>query len=136
MKKLLKEHSPYLVFLCGFEILLTIVSILSFIYKDNVSIAWLSDLNLLISNLYSQTWWGLILLALGFISIFTLTSIIYKKLEYQFISTCIWVLISIIAINLNNSFGDILYTLMLYIPIIIINVIAYKQEYKKINKKK
>lgn len=133
MKNILKEHSPYLIFLNGFEIVFSIISIISFVYRDLIEAAWINDLSLLISNVYSQTWWGFVLLIIGLIAIFTLTCIVYKKLEYLFISIACWVLLFILAINLNNSFGDIIITSLLFIPIIIINIIAYKKEKEKIN---
>ena len=90
MKKIFNEHSPYLIILTGIEIIFAIFAILAFVYQDIISSSMLNDLALLLENLYSQTWWGLTLLTLSLIGILSLTSIIYKKQEYHFISICLW----------------------------------------------
>lgn len=135
MKKIFNEHSPYLIILTGIEIIFAIFAILAFVYQDVISSSMLNDVALLLENLYSQTWWGLTLLTLSLIGILSLTSIIYKKQEYHFISICLWFVLLIISININNSFKDILLNCCLFIPIIIINIIAYRKETNKLKTK-
>lgn len=139
--KLFKNHSPYLVFLTLAEICLSVICTLSFVYTDKLSYAdseLIQTLGIekLLENIYSSTWWALILLLLAFIAIFSLATMIYKKMDYLFISISCWFVMLILAINLNNTLIDNLSILMIGIPIILINAIAYKTEKKILNKKK
>lgn len=136
IKTLFKEHSPYLLVLTFLEILLSIICTLAFVYSDSLTYSESLIFNAigvekLLQTLYSSTWWALILLLLAFIAIFSLTSIVYKKLEYLFISICSWIVMFILAINLTKPVSDIISTFILFIPIIIINIIAYKTEKNK-----
>lgn len=138
IKTLFKEHSPYLLVLIFLEILLSIICTLAFVYSDSLTYSESLIFNAigvekLLQTLYSSTWWALILLLLAFIAIFSLTSIVYKKLEYLFISICSWIVMFILAINLTKPVSDIISTFILFIPIIIINIIAYKTEKNKLS---
>lgn len=140
MKKLIKEHSPYLLFLCLAEIIILIVSIEAFVYSDSLTysdslIYTALGIETLLESLYSSTWWALILFTLGFITITSVTSIVFKKLEYLFMSILGWVLMLLLAINIGNPIKDIIFVTLLFIPIIAINIIAYKTEKQKLNKK-
>ena len=106
MKKIFKEHSPYLLFLCVMEIIITIISIEAFVYSDSLNysdslIYSAIGIEKLLETMYSSTWWAFILFTLGFITIMTLTSIVYKKLEYLFISIMGWILMLLLAINIG-----------------------------------
>lgn len=140
MKKLIKEHSPYLLFLCLAEIIISIVSIEAFVYSDSLTysdslIYTALGIETLLESLYSSTWWALILFTLGFITITSVTSIVFKKLEYLFMSILGWILMLLLAINIGNPIKDIIFVILLFIPIIAINIIAYKTEKQKLNKK-
>lgn len=140
MKKLIKEHSPYLLFLCLAEIIISIVSIEAFVYSDSLTysdslIYTALGIETLLESLYSSTWWALILFTLGFITITSVTSIVFKKLEYLFMSILGWGLMLLLAINIGNPIKDIIFVILLFIPIISINIIAYKTEKQKLNKK-
>lgn len=139
IKTLFKEHSPYLIILTLLEIILSIICTLAFVYSDSLTyneslIFNALGVEKLLQTLYSSTWWALILLLLALIAIFSLTSIVYKKLEYLFISICSWFVMFILAINFTKPISDILSVLLLFIPILIINIIAYKTEKEKLNK--
>lgn len=141
IKKLFKNHSPYLVGLTLFEIILSIIATLSFVYSDTLTYSdslVIEQLGIekLLESLYTSTWWALILFLLAFIAILSLTSIVYKKLEYFFISICCWVEMIILALNLNSTLKDNIFVLLLGLPILIINIIAYKSEKNILNKKK
>lgn len=138
IKKLFKENSAYLILLTLGEIILSIICILSFVYTDSLSYSdslIFNELGIekLLQSMYSSTFWALILVILSLISIFSLTSLIYKKMEYQFISICSWFVLFILAINLNKSLIDNLSVILLFIPIIIINIVAYNTQKKKNN---
>lgn len=141
MKKLFKEHSPYLLFLTLAEIIISIISIEAFVYSDSLNysdslIYNALGIEKLLETIYSSTWWAFILCTLGFITICSITSIVYKKLEFLFMSISGWILMLLLAINVGNPIKDIISVILLFIPIIMINIIAYKTEKKKLNTKK
>lgn len=131
MKKVLKSHSPYIIFICVAQIILSIIATLALVYSDSLvfgNVDILNDLENLITTVYSQSWWALILFSLSFASILTLAAIVYRKLEYEFLSIgCIGLMI-LPSINVGSKLSDILLTLLLFIPIIIIKIIGYRQE--------
>lgn len=140
MKKLFKEHSPYLLFVTLIETLLSIVCIEAFVYSDTLNYSDSLVYNAigiekLLESMYSSTWWALILFTLAFITICSITTIVYKKMDYFFMGILGWILMLILAINISKPLTDSLITLLLFIPIIIINIIAYKTEKNKINTK-
>lgn len=141
IKKLFKEHSPYLLILTLCEGLLSLVCTLSFVYSDSLNyddslIYNAIGVEKLLETLYSSTFWALLLLILAFIFVLNITCIKYKNLEHGFISICLWVLLFILSINLTKSLMDNLMTSLLFIPIIIINIVAYKTEESKLKKRK
>lgn len=141
IKNLFKEHSPYLLILTLCEGILSLVCTLSFVYSDslsyNDSLIYNSlGIEKLLETLYSSTFWALLLLILAFIFVLNITCIKYKNLEPVFISICLWVLMFILSINLTKSLMDNLMTSLLFIPIIIINIVAYKNEENKLKKRK
>lgn len=141
IKNLFKEHSPYLLILTLCEGILSLVCTLSFVYSDslsyNDSLIYNSlGIEKLLETLYSSTFWALLLLILAFIFILNITCIKYKNLEPGFISICLWALMFILSINLTKSLMDNLMTSLLFIPIIIINIVAYKTEENKLKKRK
>lgn len=93
-----------------------------------------SDLALLIQNMYTSTWWALIISFIILISILTITSIIYKKQEYHFIAICLWIMLFILALDFNKSISYNLSNIAIFIPIILFNIISYKNQ-KNISKK-
>ncbi len=139
IKKLFKEHSPYLILLTLAEILLSVVATLSFVYTDSLqysdSAIISGGVEKLLETVYSSTWWALILFLLFFIALFAFMSIIYKKLEYLTISIGCWVEMLILSINVGNDLKELLINLLLFIPIFILNIIAYKTEKNKLNTK-
>lgn len=140
LKKLLKNNSPYLVFLTLAESILSIVCTIAFVYSDTLSYAdseifTAIGVEKLLESMYSSTWWALILLLLALIAILSISTIYLKKMDYLFIGILLWVEMLILAINLNNSLLDNLSILALFIPIIIINIIAFKEQKKKLEDK-
>lgn len=141
MKKILKEHSPYLLFLTCAEILLAIITIEAFVYSDSLNytdslIYNAIGIEKLLETMYSSTWWALILFDLAFITICSITTIVYKKMDYFFMGIMGWILMLLLAINIGKPILDILITLLLFIPIIGLNIIAYRTEKQKIAPKK
>ncbi len=138
MKKIFKEHNKLLIIITFLEIILSLYFLIYFGYMDRLnyiesSTKTISDLALLIQNMYTSTWWALIISFVILISTLTLTSIIFKKQEYHFISIILWIMLFILALDFTKSINYNLSNLLIFIPIILINILAYKNE-KNISK--
>lgn len=140
MKKIFKGRSKLLWGLTIVEGIISIIAILSFVYSDSLSY---SDslvfksigVEKLLESIYSSTFWALILLLIALVTIFSLACLIYKKMEFQFISICLLFVLLILAINLKNSITSNIASALIFIPIIVMNIMAYyNQSY--LNKKK
>ena len=137
IKEFFKDNSLYLIILTIAESILSIVCTLAFVYSDSLtyseSIIYQSlGVETLLQNLYSSTFWALILVMLSIIVIMSITCLVFRKIEYQFISLLGWVELFILSLNFTKPIGDILSTCALFIPIIIINIICYKKEVDKL----
>ena len=140
LKEIIKKHSIYMWLLTICESLLSIICTLSFVYSDSLNYSDSLIFNELgiekvLETMYSSTWWALILFLLSGIAITSITTMVYKKMEYMFIGIMMWVQMLILSINFQRSFTDNLMSLLLFVPIIILNVIAYKSEKNKIETK-
>ena len=137
MKKIIKNNSKLLLILTTLETILAIYFLIYFGYVDRLnyieaSTKTMADLALLIQNMYTSTWWALIICMIILISIFTITSIIYKKLYLHFISILIWIMLFILALDFTKSITYNLSNIAIFIPIISINIIAYSNQKKYI----
>ena len=135
MKKIWKEHSKLLIIITILELILGIYFLTYFGYVDRLnyiesSTTKISDIALLIQNMYTSTWWALIISFIILIGVLSLTSIIYKKQEYHFISILLWIMLFILALDFTKSINYNLSNLLIFIPIILINILAYKNEKK------
>ncbi len=133
MKNILKKNSKLLIIITLLEIILSLYFLIYLGYVDRLnyiesSTKTINDLALLIQNMYTSTWWALIISFIILISTLSLTSIIYKKLEYHFISIILWIMLFILAIDFTKNFTYNLSTISIFIPIIIFNIIAYKNQ--------
>ena len=86
--------------------------------------------------MYTSTWYALIILTANLISIFSLVSTIFKKQEFHFVSISLWCVLMILAVDLNLNFMSNLSVLAIFIPIIILNIIAYINQKKLLANKK
>lgn len=130
MKKIWNNNSKLLIIITLFELVLSTYFLIYFGYVDRLNYiesqtTTMSDLALLIQNMYTSTWWALIIVSIILISIFSLTSIIYKKIEFHFISILIWFMLFILALDFTKSFTYNLSNIAIFIPIILINIKAY-----------
>lgn len=137
MKKLFIENSKLLLIITFFEILLSLYFLIYFGYMDRLnyiesSTKTMSDLSLLIQNMYTSTWWALIISFIILISALTLTSIIYKKQEYHFISIILFIMLFVLSLDFTKSFKYNISNVMIFLPIIVFNIIAYKNQKTKI----
>lgn len=135
MKKLFKENNKLLLLIAILEIILSLYFLIYFGYMDRLnyiesSTKTMSDLALLIQNMYTSTWWALIISFIVLISTLTLTSIIYKKQEYHFISIILWIMLFILALDFTKKISYNLSNIAIFIPIILINILAYKYQKK------
>ena len=137
IKKLFKENSPYMIFLVIAEAILSIICTLSFVYSDSLnyeaSIIYESlGVETLLQNLYSSTFWALILVMMAIIVIMSITSMVFKKMEYMFISILGWIELFILSLNFTKPIGDLIATSMMFIPIIILNIICYRKQKERL----
>lgn len=88
------------------------------------------DLALLIQNMYTSSWWALIILTICLISIFSIVAFIYKDLKFEFISILLWFVLFILAFNLKDSFLNNISIICIFIPIIIVNIFSYFNQKK------
>ena len=140
MKNLFKEHSPYFIILTLGETIVSIIATLSFIYTDSLTyskslIIQAMGIEKLLESMYTSTWWALVLLLLFFVSLFSIMTIIYKDLKYYTISFGCLIELLILSINLANPIKYTLMNVMIFIPIIVLNIIAYNYEKKKLQEK-
>lgn len=139
LKTILKNNSPYLLFVACAEVIISTICTIAFVYSDTLSyqnseVFQAVGLEKLLESIYSSTWWALILLLLALIAMFTISSIFLKKIDYLFMSIILWFEMMILAIDLNKPVNDLISIIALFVPIIIINMVAYSDQ-KKILKK-
>ena len=135
-----KERSKLLFITVCLESVLSLWSLIYFNYLDrlNYSESLLhetSDLALLIENMFTSTWWALIILTICLITIFSIVCFVYKDLKFQFISILLWFILLILALNFKENFMNIISILATFIPIIILNIFGYINQKKKIKTK-
>lgn len=130
MKTIWNNNSKLLIIITTLELILSTYFLIYFGYVDRLNYiesqtTTISDLALLIQNMYTSTWWALIIVCIILISIFSLTSILYKKREFHFISILIWCTLFILALDFTKSFTYNLSNIAIFIPIILINIKSY-----------
>lgn len=135
MKKFLKNRSKLLLIVTILEIILSLWFLCYFNYLDRLSYAesvinTTKDLAFLIQNMYTSTWWALIILVSCFIAIFALISFIYKESKYQLISCILWFILLLLALNIKDSFMSNISTICIFIPIMAANIIAFLNQRK------
>ncbi len=101
-------------------------------YLDSLSYDHI-DIALLIENMFTSTWWALIILTFCLISIFGLIAFIYRDVKFQFASIMLWCVLFILAINFKDNVINIVSTIMLFIPILTLNIFSYFNQKKEIN---
>mgnify|MGYP004465790381 CR=1 FL=1 len=138
MKRIFKKRSKLLGLLTIGDNLLALFLLCYFNYLDRLNYAesvihTTNDLALLIQNMYTSTWWALIILSICLIAAFKLVGFYYRDLKFILISSYLWVVLLILAINIKDSFMNNISALAIFIPIIIFNFAAYINQ-KKLNR--
>lgn len=138
MKRIFKKRSKLLGLLTIGDNLLALFLLCYFNYLDRLNYAesvihTTNDLALLIQNMYTSTWWALIILSICLIAAFKLVGFYYRDLKFILISSYLWVVLLILAINIKDSFMNNISVLAIFIPIVIFNFAAYINQ-KKLNR--
>lgn len=141
MKKILKDRSKLMIVLTILEIILALWILIAFNYSDRLSYNQAMEYNqdnlsLLLETMYTSTWYALIILTANLISIFSLVSTIFKKQEFHFVAISLWCVLMILAVDLNLNFMSNAATLAIFIPIILLNIVAYINQKKLLNNTK
>ena len=139
MKKIFKDRSKLLICLTIIEMVLALWILIAFNYSNKLSYSEAieynqNNLTILIESMYTSTWYAVIILTANLISIFSLVSTIFKKQEFHFVSISLWCILMILAVDLNINFMSNIATLAIFIPIILLNIVAYFNQ-KNITKK-
>lgn len=139
MKRIFKDRSKLMLILTALEIILALWILVAFNYSNRLSyneaIEYSGDnLTILIESMYTSTWYAVIILTANLISIFSLVSTIFKKQEFHFVSISLWCVLMILAVDLNISFMSNAATLAIFIPIILLNIVAYFNQKKLLKK--
>ncbi len=140
MKKLLKEHSPYMLFIAIAESIISVLATMSFVYTDSLTyskslVIQAIGIEKLLETMYTSTWWALVLLLVFFVALFAILTIIYKDLKFYGISFGCLVELLILSINLTAPIKNTLMNMLIFLPLFVLNVIAYRSEKKKLEEK-
>ena len=141
MKKLFKVHSPYMLFIALFESIISVLATISFVYTDSLTyskslVIQAMGIEKLLETMYTSTWWALVLLLVFFVALFAILTIIYKELKFFGISFGCLIEMLILSINLTMPIKNILMNMLIFIPLFVLNIIAYKSEKKKLEESK
>ena len=133
IKKIFNKRSKLLFILTFFETVFTWYFLVYFNYMDRLNyIESIStktqNLALVFQNMYTSTFWGLIIIILVFISIFAIISLIYNDQKYQLVSLLLWIVLFTLAIDLKAGFKDNISILYIFVPIILVNYLAFKNQ--------
>lgn len=141
IKLFLKNRSKLMLILTVLEICLALWILLAFNYSNGLNYADTlnyseDNLTLLFESMYTSTWYGLIILSANLISICSLISAIYLKKEFHFLSISLWCILLLIALDFNTTLKANMATMAIFIPIILLNIVAYFNQKKLSESKK
>jgi hypothetical protein len=132
-KKIFYKRSKLLFIIALLETVLSLWFLSYFNYLDRLNYAESStnntkELALLLQNMYTSTFWGLLIIVLTLISIFAIISFIYRDEKFQMVSCGLWLVLLILAINIKDTFLNNVSTLCIFIPLIILNFVAFNKQ--------
>lgn len=136
---MLEKRSKFLITIVSLESVLSIWALFYFNYLDRLNYSEslkykLTDLALLIQDMFTSTWWALIILTICLITIFSAVAVIYRDVKFQFISIILWFILFILALDFKDLPLNILSIVAIFIPIIIANIIGYINQNKLVKK--
>ena len=131
--KLFKKRSKLLFILSVVEIGFSVWFLAYFNHVDRMNyndavVNDQADLALLIKNMYTSTWWGLLILVIALIAIFSLIAFIYRDEKYQLISFMLWFILLILSFDFSDTFKNIFSNLLILLPIMAISFVAYRKQ--------
>jgi hypothetical protein len=85
--------------------------------------------------MYTSTWRLLVLLIVFFVALYAILRLIYKDLKFYGISFGCLVELLILSINLTAPIKNTLMNMLIFLPLFVLNVIAYRSEKKKLEEK-
>ena len=137
---MLKGRSNFLVLTTALQLVLSLWAIIYFNFLNRLSfneslLYEETNLSILIHDLFTREWWALIILAVSLATIFSLVTLIYQDLKFQFMNICMWVIIFLLAIDINDDIMRSASAIILFIPVFALNIYSYFDQ-KKINETK
>lgn len=134
MNKIFKDRSILLFIICLVEIAFCFWVLIYFNHLDHLTYHQsgtdTASLALLVQNMFTSTWWGLIILTFALICIFSLTSFIYKDLKFQFLSICLYVVLFMLSLNFEDTFMNNFSNFLIFVPLVAVNIVAYFKQKK------
>ena len=89
-----------------------------------------SDLALLLENMFTSTFWGLLILVISLGTIFSIIAFIYRDHKFQLMTSLMWVIILILSINVKDTLKNNISSLFIILPILIFNFVAFYDQKK------
>lgn len=135
MNKIFKDRSILLFIICLVEIAFCFWILIYFNHLDHLTYQQsgttdTASLALLVQNMFTSTWWGLIILTFALICIFSLTAFIYRDLKFQFLSICLYVVLFMLSLNFEDTFMNNFSNFLIFVPLVAVNIVAYFKQKK------
>lgn len=132
-KGLFKNRSKFLFALATLETIFGIWFLAYFNHVDRMNyddaiVNTQADLAILIKDMYTSTWWGLLIIVICFIAIFSLIAFIYRDEKYQLMSFMLWFILLILSINTSDSFKNNISNMFMILPLMIASFISYRKQ--------
>jgi len=132
-----EKRSKFLILTVSLQLVLSLWAVVYFNFLNRMTFSESilynpTDLAVLIYDLYTENWWSLIILAVCLATIFSLTALIYRDLKFQFMAICIWVVLFLLAIDVNDTVMRSMTAIILFIPVFGLNIFSYFDQ-KKLN---
>ena len=130
MTNYFKERSKLLFILTIFEILLSIWYLSYFNYLDRLNYyesinLEKNSLALLLQNMFTSTFWGLLIILIALSAIASLIALLYKDEKFELISSLIWCIVLILSFDLHSTFKDNISNILIIGPIVLFSFIAF-----------
>ena len=132
-----KNRSNFLFLTVSLELVLSFWALFYFNYLNRLNYYeatnhQTTELALLIENMFTNSWWALIILTVTLATIFSLVCLIYKDLKFQFIAICLWIVLFVLALDINDAIMNNISALFIFLPVFALNTYSYFEQ-KKLN---
>ena len=120
MNKIFKDRSILLFIICLVEIAFCFWILIYFNHLDHLTYQQsgttdTASLALLVQNMFTSTWWGLIIL---------------RDLKFQFLSICLYVVLFMLSLNFEDTFMNNFSNFLIFVPLVAVNIVAYFKQKK------